>query len=365
MKVMTVLGTRPEIIRLSLVIKQLDQHSEHLLVHTGQNYDPNLNEIFFQELGVRAPNVYLGIRANTIGEQIGRILMETEKEILRFQPDRILILGDTNSGLVSIIAKRMGIPVFHMEAGNRAHDPRMPEEANRKIIDHTSKVLLPYTQKSRDNLLNEGIPSRFIYVTGNPIYEVIEAFKLRLDALDTFIRYNVEPQKYFLVTAHREENVDNEARLRNIFTALDQIQKQYGYPVLYSLHPRTRDKMKKFGIEIINPDVRLHEPMGFFDFIKLELNALCVLTDSGTVQEECCIYRVRNVTLRDNTERPETIDCGSNILAGTDTESILRTVKIVLDNDTSWSIPPEYVEPEVAQKVARIVLSYLHQGLSL
>ncbi|MBL8117150.1 MAG: UDP-N-acetylglucosamine 2-epimerase (non-hydrolyzing) [Anaerolineae bacterium] len=364
MKVMTVLGTRPEIIRLSLVIRLLDQHCDHLLVHTGQNYDPNLNDIFFRELGVRAPDVYLGIRASTIGEQIGRILIETEKEIRRFQPDRILILGDTNSGLVSIIARRMGIPVFHMEAGNRAFDPRMPEETNRKIIDHSSRILLPYTERSKENLLNEGIPGRFIYVTGNPIYEVIESFRPRLESLDTLARYTVQPQQYFLVTAHREENVDTESRLRSILTALDQIQQQYKVPVLYSLHPRTRDKMQKFGIQVTNPEVRLHEPMGFFDFINLELNALCVLTDSGTVQEECCIYRVRNVTLRDNTERPETVDCGSNILAGTDTDSILRTVKIVLENDTNWSIPPEYLERQVAQKVVRMLLSYLHEGLT-
>ena len=363
MKIMTVLGTRPEIIRLSLIIKKLDKYCEHILVHTGQNYDDNLNKIFFDDLQLRQPNFYLGIQGNTFGEQIGKILIESEKIIRKIKPDKILILGDTNSGLISIIANRMGIPVFHMEAGNRCYDKRMPEELNRIVIDNSSKILLTYTERSKQNLIHEGFHPKYLYVTGNPIFEVLEHYKDKIEASDALKKYGLSKEKYFLVTLHREENVDNESRLKNLINALDAIQQRHRIPVICSLHPRTKDKMKRFGINQNNDNVKFFDPMGFFDFVKLEKNALCVITDSGTVQEECCIFKVKNITIRDTTERPETIDCGSNILTGDNIDCIINSVEAVLDMDTNWELPKEYFYKHVSSKTVKILLGYLWEGL--
>ncbi|HDK81211.1 MAG TPA: UDP-N-acetylglucosamine 2-epimerase (non-hydrolyzing), partial [Nitrospirae bacterium] len=316
MKIMTVLGTRPEMIRLSIIIKKLDGCSEHILVHTGQNYDDSLNRTFLDDLNIRQPDFSLGVQSDTFGEQIGKILTGSEKVINKVRPDRVLILGDTNSGLVSIVARRMGIRVYHMEAGNRCFDDRVPEEVNRRIIDHSSSVLMPYTRNSKDNLIKEGIGTNRIYVTGNPIYEVINTYKDEVDRSDIHRRLNVEPKKYFLVTMHREENVDIQDRLSGILTGLDKVQKKYEMPVICSLHPRTRVRINRFGLKMDNRNVYFLPPFGFFDFIALEQRAFCVITDSGTVQEECCIFRVPNVTIRDVTERPETVETGSNIIAG-------------------------------------------------
>jgi len=359
MKILTVLGTRPEIIRLSLVIEKLDSICDHFLVHTGQNYDPNLNDIFFQQLGVRAPDVYLGAKG-PFGEQVGIILSRIEQIMLSEKPDKFLVLGDTNSALAAIVAKRLGIPVYHMEAGNRCYDDRVPEEVNRRIIDHCSDVLMPYTERSRQNLLREGIASQRIYVTGNPILEVIKHYQGKIDHAGVFDRLNVAPGKYFLVTLHRAENVDDEARLRQYADALDQIQKQYKYPVIVSTHPRTRSRLEAFGIIVNNPDIRLMEPFGFFDFVALEQKAFCVLSDSGTVQEECAIFRVPNVTMRDVTERPETIECGSNILTGADPAQILNCVNTVLSRPANWSPPAEYLVENVSQAVIKILMGYKH-----
>jgi UDP-N-acetylglucosamine 2-epimerase (non-hydrolysing) len=359
MKILTVLGTRPEIIRLSLVIEKLDSICDHLLVHTGQNYDPNLNDIFFQQLGVRAPNVYLDAKG-PFGEQVGIILSRIEQIMLSERPDKFLVLGDTNSALAAIVAKRLGIPVYHMEAGNRCYDDRVPEEVNRRIIDHCSDVLMPYTERSRQNLLREGIAGQRIYVTGNPILEVIKHFQGEIDEAGIFDRLDVAPGKYFLVTLHRAENVDGEARLRQFADALDQIQKQYEYPVIVSTHPRTRSRLEAFGIIVNNPDIRLMEPFGFFDFVALEQKAFCVLSDSGTVQEECAIFRVPNVTMRDVTERPETIECGSNILTGADPAQILSCVNTVLSHPANWSPPAEYLVETVSRTVIKILMGYKH-----
>jgi UDP-N-acetylglucosamine 2-epimerase (non-hydrolysing) len=358
MRIATVLGTRPEIIRLSRVIEKLDALCEHVLIHTGQNYDPNLSEVFFRELGVRQPDHFLGAQAATFGDQVGQILTRVETVLQQHRPDRLLILGDTNSGLAALIAKRLAIPVYHMEAGNRCYDDRVPEEVNRRVIDHCSDVLMPYTERSRANLLREGIASNRIFVTGNPIREVIDHYQPQIDASNVFAELDVRKGQYFLVTMHRAENVDVEQRLRGLTTGLDRIQQEYGYPIICSLHPRTRSKMIAFGLKADNPQVRFLQPLGLFDFIALERSAFCVLSDSGTVQEECCLFRVPNVTIRDVTERPETIECGSNILAGAEPEMIVRAIGTVLSLSHAWNVPPEYLEQSVSTTVLKILLGY-------
>ncbi|HEU4593708.1 MAG TPA: UDP-N-acetylglucosamine 2-epimerase (non-hydrolyzing) [Pyrinomonadaceae bacterium] len=359
MKIMTVLGTRPEIIRLSRVVERLDRLCEHRLVHTGQNFDPRLSELFFDELKVRQPDHFLGVRGESFGEQIGRIISECERVMLAERPDRLLILGDTNSALSAIVAKRLGIPVYHMEAGNRCYDDRVPEEVNRRIVDHSSDVLLPYTERSRMNLLREGFEGRRVYVTGNPILEVIEHYGDEIAASKIHAELGVEAGKYFLVTMHRAENVDVEERLRSLIRALEALGREYGLPVICSTHPRTRAVMERFRVDAGKHSlIRFCEPFGLFDFIALEKNAFCVLSDSGTVQEECCIFRVANVTIRDVTERPETLECGSNMLSGAEPESVLRCVRTVLEQRGEWAVPPEYLAANVSQTVAKILLGY-------
>lgn len=361
MKVVTVLGTRPEIIRLSRIIPLLDRYCTHILVHTGQNFDSNLSEIFFQDLCVRKPDYYLGIQADSIGDQIGKILSGCETIFRSENPDKILILGDTNSALCAIIAKRMGIPVYHMEAGNRCFDDRVPEELNRKVIDHSSDILLPYTERSRMNLLREGIPSNRIIVTGNPILEVINYYQDYIGKSKILDKLAISKGKYFLVSIHRAENVDIESRLRCLITSIVSLKTQYDIPVICSLHPRTKDKIQHFNIEVDPLLIQLCEPFGFFDFIRLEQDAFCVLSDSGTVQEECCILHIPNVTLRDVTERPETVECGSNVLSGVDEEMIMNCVQAVVSQASKWSAPPEYLNDHVSMIIMKIILG-LHIG---
>jgi UDP-N-acetylglucosamine 2-epimerase (non-hydrolysing) len=358
MKIMTVLGTRPEIIRLSLIIPLLDQFCRHILVHTGQNYDCRLSKLFFDELGVREPDVNMGVRAAGFGGQIGQILERSEALFLEHRPDRLLILGDTNSGLAAIIARRLGIPVYHMEAGNRCYDDRVPEEVNRRVIDHSSSVLMPYTDRSRQNLLAEGFPGNRVYVTGNPIKQVIDRFSEKIAASAALEQLVLERRKFFLVTLHRAENVDIESRLRSLLDALARLHEEFGFPVVCSLHPRTRSKIEAFGIDLKRAGLFFPEPFGFFDFLRLEQDAFCLLSDSGTVQEEACIFGVPNVTIRDVTERPETLDCGSNVLCGVMPEDVLRAVRMVTAQSTRWKPPEEYMAPAVAETVCRIVLGY-------
>ncbi len=364
MKVMTVLGTRPEIIRLSLIIPGLDKYCQHVLVHTGQNFEDSLNSRFFTELKIRPPDYDLKARGGSFGAQVGKILAAAEKVMLKEKPDRLLVLGDTNSGLVSIIAKRLGIPVFHMEAGNRCYDDRVPEEVNRRVIDHASTVLLPYTHRSKENLLAEGIPGRRIQVIGNPIYEVIRHYTRKIEASRALEKLKVKPQQYFLVTMHRAENVDNKDRLKSLLQALDEVNHKYKFPVIVSLHPRARDRMEKFSLKVSNRGVCLMEPFGFFDFTALEKQAYGVITDSGTVQEECCIFKVPNITVRDVTERPETLECGSNMLAGVAPEMILKALEIVLGQKSVWEPPAEYLAENVAARVVKIILGYHFDGLT-
>lgn len=362
MKVMTVLGTRPEIIRLSLIIERLDQLCTHILVHTGQNFDANLNDIFFQQLGVRHPDFYLEAQG-TLGEQIGTILEKIEALIKKEKPDKFVVLGDTNSALSVIMAKRMGIPVYHMEAGNRCYDDRVPEEVNRRIIDHSSDMLLPYTERSRQNLLREGIAGQRIYVTGNPILEVLSHYDEKISASNVLKELGVQPNQYFLVTMHRAENVDVEERLKNLTSTLSLLQREYQIPVIISTHPRTRQRIEAFGIEQENDQLHYLPPFGLFDFITLERNAFCVLSDSGTVQEECSIFKIPNVTIRDVTERPETLECGSNILSGADPQSIIQAVKTVLANKPDWNAPSEYLVQNVSSVVTKIIMSYRYSCL--
>jgi UDP-N-acetylglucosamine 2-epimerase (non-hydrolysing) len=357
-KVLTVLGTRPEIIRLSRIIEKLDRLCDHKLVHTGQNFDPNLSDVFFQELGVRAPDYYLGAKGETFGEEIGQILSACDKVLYREHPDALLVLGDTNSGLCSILAKRLGIPVYHMEAGNRCYDDRVPEEVNRRIIDHSSDILMPYTHRSKENLRREGIENYRIFVIGNPIFEVLQYYQAAIQASSVQARLALEPGRYFLVTMHRAENVDDKERLEQLTRALQQLVQEHAYPVICSLHPHTRSKMEKYGIGLTDDRVRFLVPLGFFDFVALEKAAYCVLSDSGTVQEETCIFGVPNVTIRDVTERPETIECGSNILSGVEPDRISRCVGIVAGRRGTWTPPPEYLEPNVSDKVMRIILGH-------
>jgi UDP-N-acetylglucosamine 2-epimerase (non-hydrolysing) len=358
MRIMTVLGTRPEIIRLSRIIPLLDRHTDHTLVHTGQNYDDTLDGLFFRELGVRAPDVRMNVKASSFGVQAGEILARIEPILLEHRPDRLLILGDTNSGLTAIVARRLGIPVFHMEAGNRCYDDRVPEEVNRRIIDGCSSVLMPYTERSRENLLREGYEGRRINVIGNPIFQVIRHHEEGIAGSRILQTLAVKARGFFLVTMHRAENVDREDRLRELIDALARLHTEYGYPVICSFHPRTRAKVEKFGIDITRDGVRFLEPLGFLDFVHLERAAFCILSDSGTVQEEACIFGVPNVTIREVTERPETIDCGSNLLSGSHPDDIVRHVRLVTQNATSWQPPREYLAPLVAETVLRIVTGF-------
>lgn len=360
MKIVTILGTRPEIIRLSCIIPKLDEVCEHVLVHTGQNFDRSLSELFFDELGLREPDHHMGVQSGNFGEQIGQIIARSAEILAEHKPDRLLLLGDTNSALSALPAKRMGIKVYHMEAGNRCYDDRVPEEVNRRVIDHSSDVLMPYTARSRQNLVAEGIASHRIYVTGNPILEVIRRH-VPQDRPATLASIGVLAGGYVLVTLHRAENVDDPARLGRFLTALRHVHAAFGKPVIVSTHPRTRNKLNAIGHDPANdPGIRFVEPFGFPDFITLQRQAFCVLTDSGTVQEESCIFGVANVTLRDVTERPETVECGSNIIAGSDPETIVRAVRMAVGRQGEWTAPAEYRATNVSDVVVNILMSHRH-----
>ena len=328
------------------------------MVHTGQNFELTLSDLFIDELGLRVPDDHLGIEATSFGAQVGQILSRVDELLVRTRPDRVLILGDTNSGLAAIVAARRGIPVFHLEAGNRSYDDRVPEEINRRVIDHSSTVLLPYTFRSKDNLIREGIDRDRIFVVGNPIYEVISHFRDRIDGSDVLRRIDKDSEQYFLVTMHRAENVDEPRRLSELLTGLEALSERYDLPVVMSLHPRTKDRIAQLGFEVDSRKVELITPVGFFDLVRLEENARCVLTDSGTVQEECSILRRPNVTIRDVTERAETVECGSSILAGCERASLLRAVEVALSTPSDWSPPPEYLEPHASRAATKIVLGF-------
>jgi len=347
MKVMTILGTRPEIIRLSRVIPKLDRMCDHVLVYTGQNYDKTLKDIFFQELELREPDMVINSKSDTLGGQLSIMFREVERALNRHRPDKVLILGDTNTSLCTVIVERLGFPVYHMEAGNRCFDLKVPEEKNRRIIDCVSSFNLPYTPGSRENLLREGCDKRRIFETGNPIYEVLSFYRGRIE------RQPVPRERpYVLVTAHRAENVDVPERLENIFRALNHLHQDYR--VIFSCHPRTRIRLEQFGIDPGN--IEVSEPMGFFQFVALEKCANLVVTDSGTVQEECCILNVPTVTIRDSTERPETVECGSNIVSGLEFEDIIRCAGMAKKMGREWKYPAGYIEKGVSDRVVNFLL---------
>ncbi|KGE20727.1 non-hydrolyzing UDP-N-acetylglucosamine 2-epimerase [Paenibacillus wynnii] len=357
MKIMTILGTRPEIIRLSVIIPLLDQHADrHVLVHTGQNFTASLSGIFFAELGLRAPDYVLQERQSGLGGQLAAMFGGLEPILQKEQPDRILLLGDTNSALCAVLAERMGIPVMHMEAGNRCYDLLVPEEKNRRVIDAVSTINMPYTQQSKRHLLSEGFPSARIILTGNPIHEVMSHYKPQIQASHILDQLQLTPGQYFLVTAHRAENVDDPQSLMQIMSGLNAVAEHFGIRLICSTHPRTRSKLTEQLSLQMNPLVEFHEPFGFFDFVALEQHAFCAITDSGTVQEECCLMGVPTVTIRRTTERPETVDCGSNVVSGVDADSIMRCVKLMTALSREWEIPEGYLTPDVSIKVAKFLL---------
>lgn len=356
MKVMTVLGTRPEIIRLSLIIKKLDQLTDHILVHTGQNFTHTLSDVFFKQLDLRQPDYYLDIRESSFGKQFSKILSGVENILLKEKPDKMLVLGDTNSALSALVAERYGIPVYHMEAGNRCYDRKVPEEVNRRVIDAVSYYSFPYTPNSRENLILEGKDKKRIYISGNPIYEVLNHYSERIEESPILSNLGLKEKEYFLVTIHRAENVDVKERLIEIFEGLLLVRSEFNLPVICSIHPRTNNKLHQFGFDLSESELTLMEPFSFFDFAKLEKNAKCVLTDSGTVQEECCIFHVPTVTVRDSTERPETIECGSNILSGIDKNKMVECVKIMINSSTEWELPAGYEVPDVSDRIVKHLL---------
>ncbi len=336
MKIMSIFGTRPEIIRLSRIFSLLDTNFNHIMVNTSQNYTYELNSVFFDELEIRKPDYDLKIRTGKYGPEVSDIITKSEEVLQKEKPDILLILGDTNSGLAAIPAAHHGIKIAHLESGMRSYDFRMPEEKNRIIIDHLSSLLLPYTTYSRENLIRENIHPSKIYVVGNPIIDVINYFTPKIDSSKIMEKMNLEPNSYFLVTAHRSENVDNPETLEKIFTSLQNIGKRFKKRVIYPIHPRTLSKLKKRKVP---SSIELIKPLGFFDFSKLEKNAFCLITDSGTVPEEALYFKRPCVTIRESTERPEYIEEGSNILAGLDPKNIEEAVKLITSYkvDRTWN----------------------------
>ena len=351
MKILTLVGTRPELIRLCIIIEKLDELVDHKFVYTNQNYDPNLSTIFLKELGIRNPDYYFSNEASTADEFLSKAFSEFSEVLDIEKPDKLLVLGDTNSGLLAMLAAKRGIPVYHMEAGNRCFDDRVPEETNRRIIDSFSKYNLPYTENSKQNLLKEGFHKNRVFKTGNPIFEVLDSYRTDIQTSDVLNKLSLEEKEFVLVTAHRAENVDNCKSLFSIIKSLELISNKI--KVIFSVHPRTRDKL--FG-HVCLENVVLCEPFGFFDFVKLEKNAKVVISDSGTVQEECCIFNVPSLTIRETTERQETIECGSNILVGTNTDKILEAFNIVVNRDYKWVPPEDYLVPNVSDIVINILL---------
>jgi UDP-N-acetylglucosamine 2-epimerase (non-hydrolysing) len=360
LKVMTVIGTRPEIIRLSACIKAFDRYFEHILVHTGQNYDYELNEIFFKELGLRAPDYYLAAAGETLGDTMGNIIARSYRLIKEQSPDALLILGDTNSALCAISAKRLKVPIFHMEAGNRCFDQNVPEEINRKIVDHISDINLPYTEHSRRYLLSEGIRKEHIFVTGSPMAEVLAEHKQSIEKSDVLARLGLETEKYFVVSAHREENVDREENFLSLMSGLNALAEAYGLPVIYSTHPRSRKRLEENGFKF-HPLVKNMKPFGFFDYNYLQTRSFCVLSDSGTLSEESSILGFPAVLIRTSTERPEALDKGSIVIGGVTGPEMIQAVKLVRamrDNGESASSVLDYQDTNVSAKVVRIVQSY-------
>ena len=331
-KVMTIVGTRPELIRLSRVITKLDRHSVHKLIHTGQNYDFELNKIFFNDLGIRKPDLFLDAACKTASESIGKIISESEKAIKKFNPDAVLILGDTNSCLSAIAAKRLKVPIFHMEAGNRCFDFRVPEEINRRIVDHISDINLPYSKIARDYLLREGLPPDQIIKTGSPMKEVLDFYHNEIESSNILEDLNLAKNEYFVLSAHREENVDIDDNLEKIINIFNFVSKKYSKKIIFSVHPRTKARLKNIKIKI-NSNIILKKPFGFFDYIKLQKNSRCVFSDSGTITEEASILNFKALNIRYTNERPEGFEEGSVMMTGLDQGRILDCIDIMENQD--------------------------------
>lgn len=360
MKVMTIIGTRPEIIRLSEVIKSCDKYFNHILVHTGQNWDYTLNQVFFEDLDLREPDHYLEAVGNHLGETMGNIIAKSYEVLQRENPDALLILGDTNSALAAISAKRLKIPIFHMEAGNRCFDQNVPEEINRKIVDHISDINLPYTEHSRRYLLSEGIRKEHIFVTGSPMTEVLNKHMDKINNSKVLEELNLEQGKYILVSAHREENIDNEENFLSLMNALNSIAENYQLPIIYSTHPRSWKKIEERGFQF-HSLIRQLKPFGFLDYNKLQMNSFCVLSDSGTLSEESAILGFPGVLIRTSTERPEVLDKGTVVIGGITEKDIVQAVELsraMWENKEETKVAIDYMDENVSVKVVKIVQSY-------
>jgi len=361
LKVMTVVGTRPEIIRLSRVMARLDEHMDHVIVHTGQNYDYELNQVFFDDLQIRKPDHFLEVAGGTAAETIGNVIIAVDRVLEQVKPDALLVLGDTNSCLAVIPAKRRRIPVFHMEAGNRCFDDRVPEEINRRIVDHTADINLPYSAIARDYLLAEGLRPDRVVTTGSPIFEILHHYRPGIDASTALADMGVEPGRYFLVSAHREENIDSDRQLARLHETLNAVAERYGEPVLVSTHPRTRKRIEAKGLTFA-PEVRLLKPFGFLSYNALQMRARAVLSDSGTISEESSILNFPALNIREAHERPEAMEEASVMMVGLNRDRVMGALAILekqgRGNDRRLRIPADYQVPNVSDKVVRIIQSY-------
>ena len=372
LKVMTILGTRPEIIRLSCVMALLDKYVDHKMAHTGQNYDYELNEIFFNELNVRKPDYFLGVDHSSLGAVMGNILISIEKVLEKEKPEAVLILGDTNSSIAGIMAKRMKIPIYHMEAGNRCFDLNVPEEINRMIIDHISDFNLVYTEHARRHLLSEGLPHRRIYLTGSPMKEILLTHMEKIKSSKILDQLGLKKDGYFIVSIHREENVDNKENLGLLLRSLDLVCEEYGLPVVVSTHPRTRKRLEALSEAKLHADIQFLKPFGFFDYNHLQMNAFCAISDSGTISEESSILSFPAITVRNAMERPEALDTGNIVLTGLNPDTILQSIKVVTEENNYMGkhpVPEEYKIENVSQRVVKLIigtakLSHLWDGIN-
>jgi UDP-N-acetylglucosamine 2-epimerase (non-hydrolysing) len=356
LKVVTIVGTRPEIIRLSRLIPKLDEFTDHFLVHTGQNYDPNLNDVFFRDLSLRKPDRFLNVEASSLGSVLGETLRKVEQVFLELQPDAVMVLGDTNSAIAAVIAERMRIPVYHMEAGNRSFDSNVPEELNRRMVDHVSTFNLPYNDYSMRNLLNEGIHPRFVHKTGSPMLEVFRYYKAKIEASSILSDLGLSPRGYFLVSIHRQENVDFPDRLERVLRALASIRDEWGLPIIVSTHPRTRKRLETI-VAVNLEGIIFHEPFGYLDYNQLQLQSICVISDSGTISEESAIMGFPAVTLRDSMERPEALAAGTVSISSLHSSQLLNQIQLAQSRDNSIELPQGYEQEEFSNNVLNFLLS--------
>ncbi len=359
MKVVTVLGTRPEIIRLSCVLKLLDKHTKHIIVHTGQNYDYELNEVFFKDLELRKPDYFMNVNTSSLGQVYGGIMIKAEEIFRKEKPDAVLILGDTNSSVAGIIAKRLKIPVYHMEAGNRCFDLNVPEEINRRIIDHISDFNLVYTEHARRHLLSEGLPHRRIYVTGSPLKEVLNEHIEKIKASDALSKLKLEKGRYILVSVHREENVDNSENLKKLLSAFESARAEFKMPLIISTHPRTRNRLEKLNPGKMHSDIRFMKPFGFLDYVNLQMNAFCVISDSGTICEESSILGFPAITVRNSIERPEAMDSGSIVVTGLEPQIIVDAIRLQTSSDINSKpiyVPEDYRIDNTSHRVVKLIM---------